>query len=346
MKALFFIPFLSCCIASVYGQAATDSLFNAPQPLEIGLHFSIKEIKKNKSKKEDPYISNLLYYQRAPGLYDSIKIKIKGRGNFRMQGCYFPPLWIKLPKKQIEGTVFEGNKKLKLVLPCNKQSDNNALILKEYLCYKLYEMITPYSFKTRLVNIDFTELRGKEVRHFQLKGFFIEDLDKTAERVHAKAMEEVKADPMLLQDTGALRFAFFQYLIANTDWSRQYQHNTKLIHLNSGGYIAIPYDFDLSGVVDAPYGFVSLVGEEELSIQNVRERLYRGWCRSESVTQLVRNEFLSKQSALLSVPDTLTGELTDKEITSIKAYLAEFFETLRDENSFRRNIIDHCRSAE
>ena len=344
MRTVPVICFFTCSIQSVFGQKNTDLLFNIHPPLEIGLRFSIKEIRK--SKEDSAYINNILYYQNASGSYDSLKIGIKGRGNFRMQGCYFPPLWIKLPKKKITGTVFEGNKKLKLVLPCDNKPGNNALILKEYLCYKLYEVITPYFFKSGLTNIDFTELRGKTVKHFQLKGIFIEDLEKMAQRFQARPLGQVKFDPMALQDTGALRFAFFQYMIANTDWSRKYQHNTKLIRLSSGDYISIPYDFDMSGVVDAPYSLVSLVGDEELNIKNVRERLYRGWCRSEAVTQFVRNEFLSKQAELLSIPDMVAGELPDKEIKAIKDYLKFFFETIKDEDSFKENIIDQCRNAD
>jgi hypothetical protein len=108
---------------------------------------------------------------------------LKGRGNFRLRECYFPPLWIKIKKSESKGILFEGNKKLKLVLPCYTQRDNSDLILKEYLCYKLYEEITPYAFRTRLVNIDLTELRGKKEKKFQVKGILIEDLDKVAKRM-------------------------------------------------------------------------------------------------------------------------------------------------------------------
>lgn len=126
--------------------------------------------------------------------------------------------------------------------------------------------------------------------------------------MHAKAVESIKFEPMSLQVRWALRFTFSIYY-PNADWSRKYQRNIKLSNLNSGHFISISYDFDLSGLVHAPYSLVSLVGDEELSITNVRERLYRGWCRSEEVTQFVRIEFLSKQAALLAIPDLLTGQL-------------------------------------
>jgi hypothetical protein len=114
----------------------------------------------------------------------------------------------------------------------------------------------------------------------------------------------VRIDPRTLQDTIAFRFALFQFMISNTDWSKASQHNSKLISLHSK-YIPIPYDFDMSGLVDAPYAVVSVVGDEALPVESVRERYYRGFCTSPEITQLVRNEFLSKEKKLLSIPDLL-----------------------------------------
>jgi hypothetical protein len=137
---------------------------------------SIKEVRK--SKADSTWLSHKLYYRNNFGKKDSIKVDLKSRGNFRLNECYLPPLWIKIPKKRAAGTLFQGNKKVKLVLPCNNQKGSNDLILREYICYKLCELITPFAFKTRLVNIDLTELRGKKDKNFQVKGIMIEDLEK------------------------------------------------------------------------------------------------------------------------------------------------------------------------
>lgn len=326
-----------------FGQAHFDSVFDVQNPLHIALSISIKEVKK--SKEDSSYISDKLYYQDASGINDSIKIGLKGRGNFRLRECYFPPLWIKIKKDKSKGTLFEGNKKLKLVLPCYTQRSNSDLILKEYLCYKLYDVISPYAFKTRLADIDLTEQRGKKNKMFKVKGILIEDIDKTAKRTDSKTAEVTRINPQALQDTGALRFDLFQFMIANTDWSKTFQHNNKLIY-RQPYYIPVPYDFDMSGLVDAPYAVVSMIGDKQLPIESVRERLYRGFCRSPELTQFVRSEFLLKEETLLSIPDLLNGELSDKEITGIKEYLKEFFDILRNDNLFATNILDKCRSTQ
>ena len=304
---------------------------------------SIKEVRK--SKADSTWLSHKLYYRNTLGKKDSIKVDLKSRGNFRLNECYLPPLWIKIPKKRAAGTLFQGNKKVKLVLPCNNQSGSNDLILREYICYKLCELITPFAFKTRLVNIDLTELRGKKDKNFQVKGIMIEDLEKVAKHFNAREAKDVKIYPSGLEDTSALRFYFFQVLISNTDWSETQQHNTKLIQLRRGNYVAMPYDFDMSGVVDAPYSVVSEINGIKLPIENVKERLYRGFCKSPVLTEFVRKEILSKEDKLLSVPDLLKGELSDNEISSIKDYLKDFFEVLKNDNSFKKNILDQCRSA-
>ena len=323
------------------GQQQTDSFFNSLTPLDIGIKISIKEIQK--SKNDTNWSGNKLYYRIHKKDYDSINVEIKGRGNFRLNNCYFPPLSIKIEKKQAKGTVFEGNKKFKLVLPC-KQQGSNELVLLEWLCYKLYEEISAYAFKTRLVNVNVTELTGKKDKNFQLKGILIEDLEKTAIRLNAKIQENARVSPAILQDTNALRFYLFQLLISNTDWSELTQHNTKLLFFSPRKYMMIPYDFDMSGVVDAPYAMVSAIDNEKLPINSVKQRYYRGFCRSTQITEFVRREFIAKKEKLLAVPDLLKGELSDKKIKEVKAYLESFFEILEKDNLFSYHVLDKCRA--
>jgi hypothetical protein len=318
----------------------TDKLFSESYPLHLKIQMSIKEIGTNKEKAS--YSSHQLYRQQDDGHLDSIKIGLKARGNYRLANCYFPPLWMKIPTKEAKGTSAEGHNKLKLVMPCYNTDESGNLIVKEYLCYKLFGCLTDFSFRARLVNIDLTELRRKKTKQFNIKGIIIEDIDKLAKRTNSKKVDEKGISVSWLNDTSALRFDLFQYLIANTDWSKHAEHNSKIV-IHANRYIPIPYDFDLSGVVDAPYAFVSLVGGEELPIESVTERYYRGYCASKEITTFIRNEFLAKEDKLLKAPDDLKNELTEKEITSLKKYLLEFFDVLKSDELFNREIVDKCR---
>ena len=51
------------------------------------------------------------------------------------------------------------------------------------------EAITPYHFRTRQINLEFTEAEGKKVKTYQMIAFFIEDDDLVAKRFHAKSRD-------------------------------------------------------------------------------------------------------------------------------------------------------------
>lgn len=323
----------------MFGQA--DPLFSREEPLDIALSLSVKEIKKTRD--DTSYMAHTIYFRNSSGAYDSIKADLKARGNSRMQLCYFPPIKIKIDKKNAKGTLFEGNRKLKLVLPCLDHKESTDLILREYLCYKLYEVVTPYAFKTRLVDIELTEIKKRKKESHNQKGILIEDADKTARRFDAKLLKDQKVHASSLHDTMAFRFDLFQYMISNTDWSNEFGHNTKLFYHNQR-VIAIPYDFDMSGLVDASYAVVSQVNGEQLPVSSVTERYYKGICQPDNIVQLVRKEFISREDEFLSVPDKLNGQLSDKKIKAIKDYLEEFFSILKDDDLFYHQVLKNCRS--
>jgi len=325
----------------LHGQTPADSLFSDQNPLDMSLTISISKIKD--TKKDSVYLTHKLYFRQSPGPYDSLQVDLKGRGNFRFRECYFPPLWIKIKSKDAKGTMFEGNKKLKLVLPCYTRESGNSLIIKEYLCYKLYEEITPFSFQTRLTNIDLTEDRGKKNKNFKIKGILIEDLKKVTDRLQARPLANVKINPAVLNDTSTMRFELFQFMISNTDWSAVFQHNAKLIVHGTDKYVSLIYDFDMSGLVNAPYSVVSEINGEKMDINSVTQRYYRGYCHSPEVMEFVRREFISKEEKLMTIPDQLKGELSDKEIKGVKEYLREFFVILKNDRYFKVDILDRCR---
>ncbi len=313
------------------------SLFQTEKPIDIKLRLSIKDIKKNTN--DSVFMASMLYYKNETGRYDSIKIDIRVRGDYRLKTCYFPPLRIKVDKAASKGTPFEGNKSLKLVVPCQTAESKNFFLYKEYLCYQMYEKVTPYYFNTRLANIEFVET-GKKAKNFQLAGFFIEDDDLVAKRHKGIISDSHKVHPMFLQDTSALRYEFFQYLVANTDWSTTFQHNTKLLVREPKQNIPLAYDFDLAGFVNPPYAVV----DQTLGIEKVTDRLFRGFCRSPQMTQLVRAEFLSKQADLMAVADQNSSLFEPKQLEAMKKYINEFFVTLKDDKRFKEKVLDKCRT--
>ncbi len=313
------------------------ALFREEKPLDAKLKVSIKDIKKKTN--DSTYLPAVFYTKNETGAWDSIKIEIRSRGMFRLKSCYFPPLRIKSDKKDSKGTVLEGNKSLKLVMPCMNNDDKNAFVLKEYICYKMGEEVMQYYFNTRLVNLEFTEIDGKKTKTSQLVGFLIEDDDLVAKRHHAKVVENLKLHPKALNDTAALRHDFFQLMVANTDWSTTFYHNAKVIYQAPAKYIPLAYDFDISGFVNPPYAIVN----EDLGIASVRERLYRGFCRKEPTVQFVRQEFLTAEPKIFATVARYEKDFTPKEYNNMKSFVEDFFAMLKNDSKFKKMIVEGCR---
>ncbi|MBL7872668.1 MAG: hypothetical protein JNM78_13715 [Cyclobacteriaceae bacterium] len=335
-KYLVLLLFIIPCL--LQGQKhEVSNLFLNEKSLDLKLAISIKGVKAITS--DTVYSPAIMHFNAGDG-WDSIAISVRARGNFRRKECYYPPLKIKIRKEDAKGTVFEGNKSLKLVLPCN-QSKDNALIMKEYIAYQMYEGITEYTFNTRLLTIEFTDLMGKKSKSSTITGFFIEDDDIVAKRHNGKVVEDLKLHPKLLEEKNSIRHDLFQYMIANTDWSTTFLHNAKMIQLNeSNEYIPLAYDFDMAGFVDAPYAQVN----EALGIANVRERLFRGFCRSEDTFQSVRNEFIANEDTIKSILMRYQSAFDVKAFTGMTKYIDEFFETMKSDKKFKTEITDKCRT--
>ncbi len=315
-------------------------LFQVQEPLPIKLKFSIKDVKKNTN--DSTYMESMLYYKNKSMAWDSLKIELRARGNNRRENCYYVPLRLKLNKSVTKETPFEGNKKLKLVLPCLIEANNDDYVIKEYMAYKLYEIVTPLHFKTRLVTIEFIEEKGKRTLSNDLKGFLIEDIDNVAKRFNGNEIKR-RILPLQQDDLASIRNAFFQYMIANTDYSTTYNHNGKLLFVDKK-IVPLPYDFDMSGLVNATYAVVSNVQNMNLNIENVTERAYKGYKRDEMLFEQVRKEFISNKSKMFEVIDGLEASFLDKnQFIRAKRFVGEFFEIIEDNTRFKKNILDKAR---
>ena len=316
-------------------------LFLTTDPLPVKLSYSNKILRKETN--DSTYIDSEMDYMSSDESWKTLEVKIRARGNYRRKNCYFPPVKMKIKKSTTIGTVFEGNKKLKLVLPCVLQKDYNDKVLKEYMAYKLYELVSPYHFNTRLLDIDFTDEKGQKVKNYSIIGFFIEDIDRVKDRCNGKQIKR-SIHPMEQEDLNSVRNDFFQYMIGNTDYSSAYRHNEKLLFVD-GDIIPVPYDFDMSGLVDASYAVVSQVQGEELSITDVTQRLYRGFKRNEAVYQQVRTEFLNNKAKMVTMINSLESDFGDPgEFIKARNFIYDFFDILSNDNTFRKNITNVART--
>jgi hypothetical protein len=235
---------------------------------------------------------------------------------------------------RLKGTEFEKQDKLKLVTPC--KSDD--YVIREYLAYKIYNLLTPYSFKARLVQVEFEDsIRKRKVEtHY---GILIEDEDKLARRSGAFLWDKKMVFMEHLRHPEFTIMAVFQYLIGNTDWSVPYLHNIKLLYKDSSAIpIGVPYDFDHSGIVNASYANPP----ELLNLPSVRNRVYRGYCQN-------KHDFTSTIAVFNKLKDdiykiyTSCTLLDEKYIKSTIKYLDEFYKTINTPREAEREFSDPCR---
>lgn len=313
-------------------------LFQSTEALHLRATGSVKSIKKKTN--DSTFVSVKFEYEASPDNWKTLPTEARVRGNFRLRYCYFPPLKIKFDKDDIDSTLFDGNKSLKLVMPCRVTSDMNQLIRREYLCYRFYQVISPYHFRTRLANMHLTEITGKKPRQYDLLTFMVEDNSKVAKRANGKIMEVKGLSPAVFEEKQALRNDYFQFMIANADWSAVYQHNTNVLYADSK-YITLCYDFDMSGFVNAYY---ARENPPNLGTGDIRDRVYRGFCKSPEAMQEIRKEFLGKELALQGLIDEQKEHFTEAELKDMHSFVGGFFDILRDDNRFRTGVLGACRS--
>ena len=336
-KQMFFLLSL-LMVSSICAQVKqkSDLLFEDQNPLKIKLSYSNKVIRLETD--DTIYVkTNMSYWNDNE--WNDIQVSLRARGNFRRSKCYFPPIKMKIKKSKAEGSIFEGNKNLKLVVPCLLEKEKNDNIVQEFIAYKFYEKISPYYFKTRMVDIEFTEIKKKKTEVHKLIGFLIEDDKRVADRFEGKSFERY-IHPKAMDDLTSVQNSMFQFMIGNTDFSVAYQHNGKLLYIDKKIH-PLPYDFDLCGLVDASYAIVN----NTLGINSVKDRKYRGFKRDESLLEKVRNQILSKKNEFFQIVNSHKSKFEiPSEFESTNEFLTSFYDIIEDDRSFKKEVIQMMRT--
>ncbi len=236
-----------------------------------------------------------LHFKDQYGQPSNWLLKVSLRGNFRRMQCGdIPPLKLNFKKKDLTAAGLTKFDDYKLVTHCiTDESAAKELVLKEYLAYKLYNSLTENSFRVQLLNITFKDTQSGET--IKQSGFIIEDTAELRNRIGAEKVEESYSLPSARFNQDQLRqAAIFQYAIGNFDWRLSTGRNLKYVQ-KDGVILAIPYDFDFSVFVDAPYATLNT----NIGIKNKADRVYLGF--EEALPNLTPQlaAFKEQQSQLL-----------------------------------------------
>ncbi len=297
-------------------------LFREDAPLVVTIGADFREVFAHRDTVNPPRHPATLTFPGDSGPV-AVPIELATRGHFRLlrSTCGFPPLKLYLPKEQLKGTIFAGNRSLKLITHCDKNSRYEQSLLVEYAIYRAYNQLTEWSYRARLARVSYADTRDSS-KSLTRYGFFLEDDKDMAERNGGQLFDQFgsysEMDSAQMDLVGV-----FQYLIGNTDWSVIMRHNIRLVQV-AGRNVLYPvaYDFDFAGLVNASYARP----DPRMPIKSVRDRLYRGMCRSSE--QLART-LARVTAAKEAIEQAFTGlpDLDAKRLKQTLAYLDEGFRT-------------------
>lgn len=276
----------------------------------------------------------------AEGISYPITLTTRGITRRLSETCDFPPLRVTFTQAPPPGSLFEHQKHLKLVTHCKRSADFQQKVLLEYSAYLLYNRMTPQSFRARLANIDYLDESGRP--YISRVGFFLEEFNEVAKRNGMTAARLPDTIPgSMLDPASSARFAVFEYMISNYDWSMRAGprgvaccHNSKLMKRDaSAQLIPVPFDFDWSGLVDAPYAGV----QEGLKISSLRQREYRGYCAHQAEARVVAAQLAPRRAEFLGVFATIPG-LRPREQAEAVAFIQGFFNDV-DSGKMLKNCL-------
>ena len=318
-------------------------LFASNDPIRLTISGPISAIANKAEQSEAPRPATLA----LTGTAESHPIRLSARGITRRKSetCPFPPLRVEFAAPPPAASLFHGQRRLKLVTHCREAAGFQQHVLLEYAAYRLFNHLTPASYRVRLAQIDYVEPSGK--LKASRVGFFIEDTDDVARRNgvrEAKMPDRISNAQLVARDSA--RVALFQYMIGNLDWSIRAGpsgqgccHNSRLIApaAATANLVPIPYDFDFSGLVDAPYA----VPPDGLPVKSVRKRYYRGYCRFNAEAPAVAAEFRAQRSALLATLSQIP-QIEIRTVRKASSFLDGFFADIASDQAVTANLLKDC----
>jgi hypothetical protein len=205
--------------------------------------------------------------------------------------------------------------------------------------------VTDLSFRVRLLQVtwvDSDERRPRMVR----QAFLIEHKNRLAARIDREEQEIEYAEISAIQPDHLNLTSVFQYLIGNVDFSpiagsnNECCHNYEMFGSGADSLVAIPFDFDFAGIVNAP----NAVPDTERGVDKVGQRVYQGFCvnnghvdGSISIFKQARDEIYAQVANMEELEPTVRENIT--------RYVDEFYEVIDDPLEVEREIIGKCRDG-
>jgi hypothetical protein len=324
------VALLFTSLSAAARAAGPDPLFAAETVLDVRISAPFKQLMQERPEEDE--LPGTFTFVAGENSRLELDIALRTRGNYRRRKttCEFAPLRINFRKSQLEDTVLAGQDKLKLVTHCDNNSGNyQQAVLREYIAYRILNVLTDFSYRVRLLRVTYVYADDDNAERPSY-AFFIESDDRLAKRVDLRQQEVPAVSLVELQADYTNLTSVFQYLIGNLDFSPikgvegdDCCHNNALFSDEHDVYWPIPYDFDLSGLVDAAHNAPNL----RLGQLNVRQRVYRGRCINNQLLPATLQLFRDRRAAIEALIEG-QAELDKGSRRSLDSYVASFYKKI------------------
>jgi len=319
-------------------QAMYEDLFSAEEPLYLTLKFDVQALKK--TRRQDLYHDAEMTNVLSNDYQVSHSVQVKTRGTFRRDLCTLPPISLNIGNSGIKADSLQGVNQMKMVVPCKDAAQYAPYVLREYLVYKIYNMVTPLSYRVRLVRLSIIDT-GKNNEVTEDWAFLQEPDELMTLRLNGKMIKNDALSMSRVNPEVINSLSMFQYMIGNADFSVTGRYNLNILAMNSenpSGFLPVPYQFDFSGLVNTHYA----VPSEELGTTSVRERYYLGPCRPNQVHEESIQELAQFEDVIMEYIKDFEY-LDDKEKMDMIEYLDSYFKESKESGFIDRKITPTCR---
>lgn len=319
--------------------SAQTGLFDADEPLPIRLSFAFDTLCRAGAEVGCPDSQGVLTYTGSDGADRTIPVWIRARGRWRnvADNCSMPPLSVFFGEGT-EGTPFAGQTMLPLTTHCNERpAVQEQYVLKELLAYHIYNELTDRSMRVRLAHVAYEDT-GRRPRVFERYAFFTEHFDSLAARNGAEFWPTENFDIGMADAAQLATLELFEFMIGNTDWSMLRGHNVAHLRAADKSVIAVPYDFDFSGIVNASYAMPA----PSLRIRRVTQRVYRGFCHPGLDWDVLFQSFEAERGSIDALIER-SPALEPAQLAEVQAYVASFYDIIGSAERRQREIVDRCR---
>ena len=337
---------LSAAPGNLAPEAPRD-LFSSDEVLDLELSVDFDAMCRPNEDEGCEFAPATLTYRAADDAVFDMPTEIRVRGGWRARRdhCDVPPLFVRFLPGGAQGTPFAGQDLLPLTTHCRSakrvlggvpSKEYEQYVLREYLGYRLYNMLSDLSLRVRLVRISYRDPSkgGKQRTRY---AFFTEHFDEMAARDDAVALYTKSFDPEKIDLASMDRIALYSFMIGNTDWSIPRQRNIVLIVTADGSQYPVPFDMDMSGLVDAEYAGVS----PRLDFRDVRKRYYLGFCHPQLDLEPLFADFWEHEEAFQELMAETPGFNRSSRKHS-RTYIKKFFQVLASPQKSQEDIIEAC----